>query len=283
MVRRRVVVLLALLALCLSPVFAQNARQMRSEVEASMLVTGTVDIERDGAVAGYALDQEDKLPAEAVNLVRRFVPQMQFEPVLDGGAPIATRAKMSLRLVAAPVGEGQMRITIRSAHFVNEASADATRTVRSSNLQHPSYPTEVASMGGKGTVYTLVQVAPDGSVRDVAIEQVNLTVLGSAREMASIRESLAKSVRRTARRWQFTPPSDGSAPERGYWLVRVPVEFSFYGDRERYGQWSAYHPGPRNSPAWALPDPPGFSPDTLVAGTAHPAESRFRLLTPLEG
>lgn len=282
MVRRRVVVLLALLALCLPPAFAQNARQMRSEVEASMLVTGTVDIERDGAVASYAIDQEDKLPEEVVHLVRRFVPQMQFEPVLEGGVPAAARAKMSLRLVAVSVGENQMQIAIRSAHFSDEASDD-TRIVRSSNLQRPRYPTEVASIGGKGTVYTLVQVAPDGSVRDVAIEQVNLTALGSASEMASIRESLSKSVRRTARRWQFSPPSDGSAPERGYWLVRVPVEFSFHGDRERYGQWNAYHPGPRERPVWMPPDPPSFSPDTLVAGTAHSAESRFRLLTPLEG
>ena len=283
MVRRRVVVLLALLALCLPPAFAQNARQMRSEVEASMLVTGTVDIERDGAVASYAIDQEDKLPSQVTSLVHGFVPQMRFEPVRDGGAPIATRAKMSLRLVAKPSGEGAMTVAIRSAHFGDETPVDDPNTVRGASLPPPRFPRSVSSIGGQGTVYTLVQVAPDGSIRDLAIEQVNLNAVGTAREMASVREALSNAVRLTARRWQFIPPDDGRVPKLGYWIVRVPIAFAFTDETHQYGQWKAYHPGPRERPAWMPPDPPGFSPDTLAAGTAHSAESRFRLLTPLEG
>ncbi|UNK42815.1 hypothetical protein MNO14_01530 [Luteimonas sp. S4-F44] len=94
--RRRVVVLVALLVLCLPPVFAQNVRQMRSDVEASMLVTGTVDIERDGAVSGYALDQKDKLPSQVTSLVHGFVPQMRFEPVLNEQLPGPDSASLTL-------------------------------------------------------------------------------------------------------------------------------------------------------------------------------------------
>ncbi|WP_156170544.1 protein tonB [Luteimonas sp. FCS-9] len=282
MVRRRFVVLLALLALCVPPAFAQTARQMRSEVEASMLVTGTVDIERDGRVSAHAIDQEDKLPPQVVSLVRRFVPEMRFEPLLVDGAPALARAKMSLRLVATPAGEGQMTIAIRSAHFGDETSTNDPGRVRSTKLRPPRYPSNVAAIGGKGTVYLLVQVAPDGSVRDAVAEQVNLTALGSARQMASIREALTNASLGVAKGWRFEPPADGTVPDSGYWIVRVPIDFSF-GERERYGQWTGYHPGPRSKPAWAQPDPPSFSPDTLMAGGVHPAQTRFRLLTPLEG
>ncbi|MEN4903954.1 TonB family protein [Luteimonas sp. TWI1437] len=282
--------LLALLALCLPPVFAQNARQIRSEVEASMLVTGTVDIERDGRVSAHAIDQEDKLPAHVVNLLRRFVPEMRFEPVLVDGVPVPARAKMGLRVVATPAGEDHMTIAIRSAHFGDEASADNpdSARVRSVEMRPPRYPRQSVMMGGQGTVYLLVQVVPSGGVGEVAAEQVNLTALGTVRQMATVREALTKAALAAAKDWRFLPPDDGKVPESGYWIVRVPVDFALTMGNQppavpAYGQWSAYHPGPRSSPAWALPDPPGFSPDTLVAGTAHSTESRFRLLTPLEG
>lgn len=288
MVRRRVVVLLALLALCLPPAFAQNARQMRSEVEASMLVTGTVDIEHDGAVASYAIDQEDKLPSQVTSLVHGFVPQMRFEPVLNEQLPGPARAKMTLLMVAVPDGQDQMRIAIRSAYFDDDMSADESNSVRAVDLRPPPYPRRLVAMGGKGTVYLLVQVMPDGSAGEVAAEQVNLTVLGNARQMTSVREALAKAAIGATARWQFGLPTDQKVPDRGYWIVRVPVEFSLLRPGQRlsdpdYGRWTAYHPGPRSSPAWAEPDPPGFSPDVLLAGGVYAAQSRFRLLTPLEG
>ncbi|MCD9006119.1 energy transducer TonB [Luteimonas sp. XNQY3] len=281
-------ILAALLAVALvAPLVAQaqTARAMRNQVEASMLVTGTVDIDREGRVTAQTLDQPDKLPPYVVSLVERAVPQMRFEPVLVNGAPVLARAKMNLRLVAVPAGDGDMTLAIQSAHF-GEADSDADRSnVRKSNLRPPRYPMNVAQIGGKGTVYLLVKVARDGSVDDVIAEQVNLTALGSARQMESIRNALAKVSIDTARKhWSFTPPSEGEGAPKDYWVVRVPVEFTLGGDSAPgYGEWAGYLPGPKSRPDWAEPDPPGFSPDALAAGGVHPAQSRFRLLTPLGG
>ena len=266
---------------------AQTVRQARQEVEASMLVTGHVDIGRDGQAASHVLDQPDKLPPYVVELIARAVPSLRFEPVLVDGAPVIARAKMSVRLVATPAGdgEGNMQLRIASAHFGEEYSETDRTSVRQSNLRPPRYPMNIAQIGGKGTVYLLVKVGRDGKAADVVAEQVNLTALGNARQMEMIRATLSKTaVDNALKHWTFTPPEEGEAVDRDYWVVRVPVDFRLSDDRDTaYGKWSAYHPGPQQRPVWAAPTPPGFSPDTLVAGGMTPETSRFRLLTPIEG
>ncbi|WP_157745256.1 protein tonB [Luteimonas chenhongjianii] len=266
---------------------AQNARQARQQVEASMLVTGHVDIDRDGRVSAHVLDRPDKLPPYVIDLVERALPALRFEPILVDGAPVLARAKMSIRLVAKPTGDGDgnMQLRIAGAHFGEEYSDSDRTSVRRSNLRPPRYPMNIAQIGGKGTVYLLVQVGRDGRPMDVVAEQVNLTAVGSAREMEMIRTALAKTAVDNARKhWVFTPPDAGEAAGRDYWVVRVPVDFRLDNSGETaHGKWIAYHPGPVQRPAWAAPAPLGFSPDTLVAGGMTPESSRFKLLTALEG
>ena len=65
---------------------AQTTRQAREQVEASMLVTGHVDIDEEGRVTAHALDEPDKLPDYVVDLVARVVPVLRFDTVLVDGA-----------------------------------------------------------------------------------------------------------------------------------------------------------------------------------------------------
>lgn len=271
----------ALLVPC--QVEAQTAREIRNQVEASMLVTGAVDIDGNGAVVSHSIDEREKLPAPVANLVDRAVPVMRFEPIMVDGRPVLARAKMSLLVVATPAGEGNMTIAIRSAHFGGGGSVPAS-PVRPAKLNMPRYPDSVAEMGGKGVVYLLLRVKRDGTVADVFTEQVNLTSVGNAQQMEIIRNRLSQATMRVARGWTFSLPEDALTGEREYWVVRVPVAFELPGDRAAsYGEWSAYLPGPKRRPEWVQPDPPGFSPDALVTGGIHSGETKFRLLTPLEG
>ncbi|MCD9033373.1 energy transducer TonB [Luteimonas sp. Y-2-2-4F] len=277
-----------MLAVLLAALFAggasaQSAREMRGEVEASMRVAGHLDIGREGEVTGYAIDRSDALPPYVTRFLDRAVPALRFEPILVDGAPVLARARMSLLLVATPAGDGDMQLSVRSAHFGDDSPDEPG--IRYTDLRPPRYPANVARIGGKGTVYLLVQVARDGSVADVVAEQVNLTALGSARQMDTIRETLSRAAIETARtHWRFVPPTGPEDAARDHWVVRVPIFFSMQGDREAdYGEWSAYHPGSRTRPAWAEADPPGFGPDALAAGAVHPAGSRFRLAAPLGG
>lgn len=263
---------------------SQTARQARQEVEASMLVTGVVDIDPQGHVTAHRVDEPGKLPDYVVDLIDRAVPGFRFEPLLVDGAPIPAQAKMSLRLIATQGGEGSMNVAIRSAHFGETYSDSDMTSVRSSNMRPPRYPPEVLRAGGQGTVYLLVRVDRDGRVEEVAAEQVNLTAIGTASAMASIREALARASVSGARKWRFVPPSEGPQAERSSWVVRVPVDFLLGHSRKpRYGEWAAYHPGPRTRPDWAEPTPRAFSPDVLLADSLTPETSRFRLLTPLDG
>ncbi|WP_101927376.1 MULTISPECIES: energy transducer TonB [Luteimonas] len=265
---------------------AQTAREMRKQVEGSMLVTGSVDIARDGSVTAHVLNQADKLPPYVVSLIARAVPALRFEPVLVDGAPVLARAAMSLRLVATPGDDGNMQVGIKSVHFGEEHAPDDPGGVRSIDMTPPRFPMSIAEIGGKGTVYLLVKVGRDGSVEEAVSEQTNLTALGNAREMESIRRGLEKAAISAAQRWTFAPPTRGDGVDNPYWVVRVPVDFRLSSGTDlddRYGEWVGYVPGARHRPAWAEPDPPGFSPDTLVAGGVHQGRSRFRLLTPLEG
>ena len=263
---------------------AQAARQARHEVEASMLVTGHVDIDRDGTVTGHVLDQPEKLPSYVVDLVERSASGMRFDPILVDGVPALARAKMRLRLIATPSEGGTMNVRIASAHFGDENDADDPGRIRADSMLPPRYPVDVARMGGTGVVYLLLKINRDGLPEDVVAEQVNLTALGTARQMESIRSSLAKSAIAGAKRWRFVPPTEGDEAARDYWVVRTPVSYFLQGQREpAYGQWAAYHPGRANHPDWAAPTPAGFSPDTLMAGEVAPESSRFKLLTPIEG
>ena len=267
---------------------AQSARQARQQVEASMLVTGHVDIDRTGRVTAHVLDQPDKLPPYVVSAIERAMPSLRFEPILVDDEPVLARAKMSVRLVMSRADEGEMHLRIASAHFGEPDTQGDTSAVRSAAMAPPRYPTAVALAGGQGTVYLLVKVGRDGSTLDAHAEQVNLTALGSARQMETIRTELAKAAVSQARRqWTWTPPTTGEQADRDYWVVRVPVSFELSDGFQRpsspYGQWLAYHPGERSRPEWSARTQPGFRPDALAAGDATPETSRFKLLTSFEG
>ena len=276
----------AFLAVVMPPAAdAQTARQARQEVEASMLVTGHVDIDRSGQVTALEIDRRDKLPPYVLDMIEGRAAALRFEPIVVDGEPALARAKMSVRLVMSPAGNGQMNLRIASAHFGEQGSKDNTDVVRSDTIKPPRYPAEIARINGQGTVYLLVKVGRDGSTQDVHAEQVNLTALGSARQMERIRTELARAAVNHARReWTWTPPTTGELLDRDFWVVRIPVDFRLGREMPAYGSWVGYHPGDFKPSGWGRPVAPGFRPDALAAGGEAVAEtSRFRLLNSFEG
>src|SRR3546814_4280506 len=83
-----------------------------------MLLTGTIDIEHDGSVSGYALDQPEKVPDYVASLLDRRVAAWQFEPTVHDGRAVAVRSPMSVRMVARPVGEDGFEV--RSEEHTSE-------------------------------------------------------------------------------------------------------------------------------------------------------------------
>ena len=273
------VVLLALVATSTAAIRKLAPESVRKQVEVSMLLTGSIDIEPDGSVSGYVLDDRAKVPDYVTSLVDRQVPAWQFEPTLRNGQAVPVRSRMSLRVVARPVEGDDFQLSIGSVSF-GEYSDDATDYVTYDSLEPPRYPMDMVRIGGAGTVYLVLRIGRDGRVDDLFVEQVNLTTLGAEAQMVRMRDKLAKAAAEAAWKWTFRPPTTGQAVDEDYWAVRVPVEFTLGEDKPAaYGQWSAYLPGPRATAIWAQDD---VSPDAIAGGGLQPVGSGPKLLTPLQ-
>lgn len=263
--------------------WAAGPGAVRKQVEASMLVTGTIQITPDGAVAASQLDKPDQLPKEIAAFVQEQVASWRFEPVLVDGKPAQVSTKMSVRLVAKKLESGETMASIRAAEFGDYEALPVAERVTSRKMTPPGYPRQAIEQGVPGTAYLLIRVERDGSVSDAVAEQVNLKYIASEAQMDQLRAHFARVSVSAAKRWTFNPPTRGETAEQPYWVVRVPIDFSFPGRETRYGRWEAYVPGPRQTVEWTS-DAPSFSPDALAAGGVYLAGQRGpKLLTALDG
>lgn len=270
-----------LLALVAFAAIAGGPGAVRKQVEASMLVTGTIDIAHDGSVAGYVLDKPEMLPESVVTLASKALPQWRFKPVLVDGKSVLGRARMSLRYVANREDDGTYRVRIRSAWF-GDKSAKPGEAVASKSMRPPEYPFAALRAGIGGTAYVVVRVGRDGKVADVVVERVNLRTVGSEHYMQRARKLFADASARATRRWSFSVPEAGPQADQPYWDVRVPVAY-YVNDQKppAYGQWDAYVPGPEHPVPWIPADQAGGN-DALVAGGIYPIGGGPKLITQLD-
>jgi TonB family protein len=260
---------------------------VRKQIESSMLVTGWVLIDPDGSVTKLEIDGQEKLPAGVVKLIEQGGASWRFEPVLIDGVARKAKARMSLRVVAKKVDADLYQLSIRSGYFGEEAQTPEEYVARPDaikplTMKPPFYPENAARMGGRGTVYVVLKIARDGSVQETFAEQVNLQVIGSENQMASMRTIFSKAALSAAKKWTFQPPVAGGSPNETGWVVRVPVEFQFHGyERPTYGQWDSYVPGPTQRAPWDANAMDEQAPDAMIAGMLYDARNSLRLLTPL--
>lgn len=256
---------------------------VRKQIEASLLVTGSIDIATDGRVGGYQLDQAERLPPAVTELLGSRVKQWRFEPVLVDGKPVRARTRMQLRLIAKPTGEDQYLVRVAGANF-GEARDGESPTSRG-DKKAPRYPEVAARAGVGGTTYLVLRIGRDGRVEDVVAEQVNLRVVANERDMQRLRDLLAQSAVTAARAWEFNPPVRGAEVDARFWSVRVPVDFVAPDQRvpNQAGEWTAYVPGPRRPVPWRDWDDAKLSPDAVAAGGVYPDRPTGpQLLTPLD-
>ena len=249
--------------------------------EMNMLLSGTVDIDLNGRVTGYRLDHVEKLPPAVLKLVARKVPHWTFRPPTDNDGHKIVQATMGLNIVARQTGADQFDLRIAGASF--EQSMPPEEKLRPLDLSPPRFPEAASRIGLSGTVYSVIKINRNGRVDDVAIEQVNLTVIGTDYQMARGRDMLAQATRAAAKRWTYALPTRGESAANPYWLARVPVDFRFQGEDRQPGTWEVYVPGPRTPTPWesASQDSAAFKPDAMLAGMSYTAGSGLQLLTPL--
>jgi hypothetical protein len=260
---------------------AGGRASLRSHVEMSMLVTGSLDIEADGRVSAHRIDRAEQMPAAVRQLVDSTVSGWRFEPVLVDGKPTPVRTSATLRVVAKPQDDGGYLLSLGGASF-NRRSGQEGSEVTAADMRPPKYPPDAYNRGIKGTVYVILKIGRDGSVLDAAAEQVNLTGIRDASQAQRGRDWLADATVRQARRWRFKPPSAGAEADKPFWLLRIPVAYYFRDDKEpAYGSWEAYVRGPKLRPAWIDDAAAESASDALIAGGVYPVGEGPKLLTPL--
>jgi hypothetical protein len=261
-----------------------HAEDPRKSAEAGMLVTGSIEVNPNGTLHGYALDQPDKLPPVVTDVVDKTVKSWGF--TLSGAGNDVVKAKMNLRVVAKPVGDGNMRVSVAGASFDAGNSSESRPSY--DVHQAPHYPQDMVRARVSGTAYLLLRIGRDGTVQDVIAEQVNLDQYDTQTAMARYRKALADASLDAARQWTFHPPTAGSTVEDPYWVVRVPVNFNLHQigtpyKKHVYGSWEAYMPGPRQTPPWISKTLANGSPDAMPDGDLGTDDARLRLNTPLGG
>lgn len=227
---------------------AAGVRAARERVEGSMVVTGTIGVTPQGTVLGYTLDHPEKLPPVVVNVIGRDVPRWTFEPVVRDGKAVAAKTRMSLRLVAHPIGDGNYQVGIRSAYF-----GDQSAGIKALSRERPRYPRAAIEARAGGTAYVVMLVDRTGHVANAFTQQVNMRVLAGDDELDRLRGVLADASVKALRQWTFTPAA--ASDKNPYREVRVPVSYDISeGNQprahEEYGQWQGYVPGPLEPAPW---------------------------------
>lgn len=272
------------LLLCAPMAIAATPAGQFRQAEASMLVTGRIQVDREGAVSGFSFDQKE-LPPEASDLLNGAVPRWRFKPVELDGKPVPAATDMSIRLVATKLSGGDYLVAVRSAVFGSRSGKPAERASAIA-MAPPPYPHAALAAGVTGTVHVLVKAGRDGSVIDAMVEQVNLSAVPSAgRSAERWRQVLADACLHRVREWKFQPPTEGAQANRESWLLHVPVVFTLgRGGAAAEGQWQVYLPGPRTPNPWeAREEDKAFSPDALPPGGVYLAGSSLHLLSELSG
>ena len=258
---------------------AGTRADVRKQVEASMLLQGTLDIDEAGGVTGYQLKQADALPKAMLDFVDRRIRMWRFEPVQVDGKAVRARAPMQVRLVTKRDGE-HFLLRIAGASFGTLGTNGESPTARG-KLRPPRYPDAAVRNGVSGTVYLVLRIGRDGAVEDAIAEQVNLRAVGDSRQMTSYRDLLAGSAIAAARKWQFDYPTRGEDAQAPFVSVRVPVDYFFDRQSNEAGEWEAYVPGPRQRAPWLPPESDGPTGDALAAWGIYPVGKGPKLLTPL--
>ncbi|HUD40552.1 MAG TPA: energy transducer TonB [Dokdonella sp.] len=268
---------------------AASPTTVRKQIEASMLVTGSVLIEPDGSVGQLEIDDRAALPTEVAGLIESAGSAWKFEPVRVDGIARRAKARMSLLLVANRRDDGKYGVSIRSGYFGEDAMTAEERQHRADSIRllsrkpNPTYPMGASEKGARGTVYLAVKVGRQGMVEDVIVEQVNLRYVASESEMRKMRDMFARSALAAVKNWTFQPPTEGASASADFWSVRVPIRYDFDVKAPSYGEWQAYVPGPRQPIPWSGRAPvENDSPDALVAGGIYEIGKGMQLLTPLQ-
>ncbi len=239
------------------PAWSAHTSSHAAVVQASMDVSGSITVSASGYVKAFKLGQPGKLPDYVVRLLNRAIPAWKFQPNVLHGKPVNVKAHMDIRLLATPLANKKVSISIDQTTFGTNDEKDDTQIRYMDKPTPPAYPMDLARQDVTGTVFLLLRIDHKGRVSKAAVEQVNLSTRGGPNLMARWRKQFAASALQAARKWRFTIPTEGKSASAHHWEAQVPVQYMIHpgptagsNDRYAYGKWQPFIPGPRHYIPW---------------------------------
>jgi TonB family protein len=277
--------LLSLLLGASAPSVAGVPAAQLEKVVSSLPASGTIEVDPQGRVAGYAIKDAAAYDPSVIALLGRDIPRWTFKPVLIDGVARQARFDMYLRLEARPLGGERYAVEIASAAFGASETAAANTEVSAKRLRPlPEYPPREFRDGVGGQVLLVFRIGRSGDVADVVVEQTNLKAVAGDGAMQQWREDFENAALTAARRWKFTPPTAGREAGAENFYARIPIAYIPMGAKAKtaVGQWESYVPGPRHRLPWGEDkELAADGADALPDGRLFPLEQPLQLLTPL--
>ena len=266
-----------------APSFAGLSSAQLEKVVSSLSLSGTIEVDPQGHVVAYAINDAAAYDQAVIDLLGRDIPRWTFKPVVLDGVARQARFDMYLRLEAKPLDGERYAVEIASAAFGRrEAAPPHTEVSAHHRLEPPRYPADEARKGVGAKVVLVLRIDRAGHA-EAGVEQTDLRAVGKDGAMQKWRDDFERAALLAARHWTFEPPSAGRLADAPYWYARVPVVFSMSRrDSPRTGEWESYVPGPRRPLPWAeKKDIADSGVDALPDGRIFPLEQPLQLLTPL--
>lgn len=272
------------------PTWAQPASSQASptvDIEHTMLVRGQVQVDANGQVSGYQLDDVDSLPAGIKQMIAANVPQWQFAPVLENGVAVPASAHMHLRFVARQVDGNNLQVQLTAANFPRHEPSPQSKLPPFRHHLHQGELTRVLlQYKTNAVIYVAFRVNAQGEVADAVVRQVNLRQRGIPEQMNTIRAAYARVGLQAVRRMRLEPVNPELLNEDGYLEGILPINLCLPPcNRPEAGQWDAYVAGPRQSLPWREETrAEALAADAIPSDAGMRRDShRLTLLTPLTG
>ena len=262
---------------------AGSEAEVRRQIEASMLVAGTLSVDATGTVTAHTLDKRGKLPAPVVELLDRTLPAFRFKPVMHDGQPTAAVARMSLKVVAHQEDPQHISLRLSSAHFTDSGQPAVEKASIRQRIPM-RYPAKAMTRGISGTVYVALRIDRTGHVVDAQALQVNLKYVDNEAGMAEARELLAKPTLAAVRGFTFDIPTAGKHAGDEFFTGTLPVVYVFDDQHlPGVGEWDTYVAGPKQDIAWLHDedDRDSDNSDAVPDGEFAMTGDNLQLLTPL--
>ncbi len=186
------------------------------------VITGTLKLDWDGSVSEVTLNEPMQENLQLILLEEISSGTFHHENIEEEHFPLDVSFRFLARLDF--YESGQLRSVDLGAIALTQKAVESLpekAEVEGVKMSPPRYPAGSFLNGIGGTIISVIEVSPDGTVNRVLIESIFIHphAAGDEDELKFI-EWITASLSRTAAKWKFNP-----SPNETIRLIRVPVDF----------------------------------------------------------